>query len=302
MEQQTNYIIFQCYGNEGVFYECAYALLSLSRLYGGGGPAGTEIWIYTDNPGWFNILRNPGIQLHFRQIDNDLITKWKGSIDFVHRVKIEVLREFSSHRQGNILYVDTDVVFTRPIEEMMRNINSGDLYMHVMEGIVSNKANPVMAKLDAHLRENTPMKVNGRALWDLAMWNAGVLGFRSQHRPLLEDVLTFTDTEYPRFSKHIVEQFAFSVFFRQAGPIKTAAPFITHYWNLKEARIVLASFFNFFKTKAWEDLIACGHLVQMPVLMQEKVNFLQNRDITDKLLKKNWQPAEYDWKDLMSQL
>jgi lipopolysaccharide biosynthesis glycosyltransferase len=302
MEQQTNYIVFQCYGNEGVFHECAYALLSLSRLYGGGGPANTQICIYTDNPAWFSIFRNAGLSISFRTIDNEVLHRWRGNIDFVHRVKIEVLREFAASKNGNILYSDTDVVFTRPIEPMMAAINAGELYMHVMEGIVSSKSNPLLTKLDTYLRDNTPMKVNGRALWDLAMWNAGVLGFRSQDRDLLEDVLTFTDAEYPRFSKHIVEQFAFSVFFRQAGPIKTASPYIMHYWNLKEVRPLLASFFSFFKTKNWEDLTGYSNLIQMPVLMQEKVNFLHNRDITDKLLKKNWQPADCDWKDLMTQL
>jgi len=247
MEQQTNYIVFQCYGNEDVFHECAYALLSLSRLYKGGGPANTEVWIYTDNLSRFSAFRNPGLSLHFCSLSEEVLTRWRGVIDFVHRVKIEVLKDFVATRNGNILYVDTDVVFMEPIEEMMAAVSSGSLYMHVMEGIVSTRSNPVLAKLDTYLRDNTAMKVNGRALWDLAMWNAGVLGFNTQYRQVLDDVLTFTDAEYPKFPKHIVEQFAFSVFFRQAGVIKTAAPFILHYWNLKEARPALASFFTFLR-------------------------------------------------------
>lgn len=303
MEQQLNYIVFQCYGNEGVFHECAFALLSLARIYNGGLPANTQVWIYTDNPGWFsNILHNPGIELHFCELDATRIAKWRGSIDFVHRVKIEVLIDFTRSRNGNVLYADTDVVFMRPIEPMLQAIAAGEMYMHVNEGIVSEKANPIMAKLDAHLRDSTPMKVNGRSLWDLAMWNAGVLGFHTRHNAVLEDVLTFTDAEYPQFSKHVVEQFAFSVFFRQTGTIKAAAPYMLHYWNLKEARTVLASFFEFFKSKSWDDLILYSGLVQMPVMMQEKVNFLANRDITDKLLKKTWQPTDYDWRDVMTQV
>lgn len=303
MEQQLNYIVFQCYGNEGVFHECAFALLSLARIYNGGLPAGTQVWIYTDNPAWFgNTLHNHGIDLHFCELDAARIARWRGSIDFVHRVKIEVLLDFTRSRNGNVLYADTDVVFLHPIEPMLHSIADGNIYMHVNEGIVSEKANPIMAKLDAHLRDSTPMKVNGRSLWDLAMWNAGVLGFHTRHNALLEDVLTFTDAEYPQFSKHVVEQFAFSVFFRQAGTIKAAAPYMLHYWNLKEARTVLASFFEFFKSRSWQDLILYSSLVQMPVLMQEKVNFLANRDIADKLLKKTWQPPDYDWRDVMTQV
>lgn len=302
MELQTNYIVFQCYGNEAIFHECAYALLSLSRLYDGKSPGNTQVWIYTDNAAWFSTFKDIGLQLHFSNLNTDIITKWRGTIDFVHRVKIEVLKDFTNDKQGNVLYADTDVVFTRPIDEMMQGISNGKLYMHVMEGVVSSRCNPIFTKLDAYLREYTPMQVNGKPLWDLCMWNAGVLGFHTRYRYLLDEVLTFTDSEYPRFPKHIVEQFAFSVFFRQAGDIKTAAPYILHYWNLKEARTALASFFNYFSGNSWNELCRYSQLMQMPVLMQEKVNFFQNRDITDKLLKKLWQPADIDWKEMLTEI
>lgn len=297
-----NYIVLQCYGDEGIFYECAYALLSLSRHYGCGSPANTQVWIYTDNPSWFSQFRNPGLDLHFCTINETHIKRWRGSIDFVHRVKIEVLKDLTRDVVGNVLYVDTDVVFMKPIDEMMQAIGEGKLYMHVMEAVVSSRSNPILAKLDTHLRDTNPMQINGRSLWDLAMWNAGVLGFYTGHRYLLNDVLTFTDTEYPKFPKHIIEQFAFSVFFRQEGQIKAAAPYILHYWNLKEARPLLASFINQFKNRSWEDLVHHSEMIQMHVLMQEKVNFLSNMDITDKLLKKHWAPAECNWNDMLTQL
>ncbi len=297
-----NYIVFQCYGNEGVFHECAYALLSLSRVYNGGGPANTQIWIYTDNPEWFAFLRNPGLDIRFRKTDSAEITRWRGAIDFVHRVKIEVLKDFTATHPGNILYCDTDVVFLSPIEPMLQAISAHKLYMHVMESTVSSRSNPILTKLDTYLRDNVPMQVHGKPLWDLAMWNAGVLGFHTTHRLILDDVLSFTDSEYPKFPKHIIEQFAFSVFFRQADKIKAAAPYILHYWNLKEVRTLLASFFTQFRSRSWEDMVRYSNMVQMHVLIQEKTNFLANRDITDKLLKKNWQPAEYNWNELLTQL
>ncbi len=302
MDKQPNYIVFQCYGNESIFHECAFALLSLTRLYGGGYPANTQIWVYTDNPDWFSTFKNMSLPLNFCEVTPAVIAKWRGSIDFVHRVKIEILKDFTRDRNGNVLYTDTDVVFTWPVDYLMKQIGSGQLYMHVNEGVVSSRSNPIFAKLDAHLHDNTPMKVNDKPLWDLPMWNAGVLGFDTKYRYLLDDVLTFTDTEYPRFPKHIVEQFAFSVFFAHAGTIKAAAPYVLHYWNLKEARAVLASFIAHFKNHDWNELSEYSSLLQMPVLMQEKVNFLANRDITDKLLKKQWQPADYNWRELLTQL
>jgi len=297
-----NYIVFQCYGNEGVFHECTYALLSLSRLYKPGQPSDLEIWIYTDNPGWFQSFKGCMLPLHFQVINSGTIKQWRGAIDFVHRVKLEMLKDFAQNRNGNILYADTDVVFTHPLDEVFEQTGEGKLYMHTCEGVVSGNGNPMLRKLNNYLRENVPVKVNGKPIQDLAMWNAGVLAFNTKLRYLLDDALTFTDSEYPRFPKHIIEQFACSVGFQQVGDVKAAAPYIMHYWNLKEARIVLASFFAWFKDRSWDELVRYGALIQMHVLMQEKVNFLHNRGISGKLLKKQWQPPNYDWKQVEKQV
>ena len=69
MKIQANHIVFQCYGNESIFHECTYALLSLSRIYAAGVPENTQVWIYTDNPGWFSSFKGCAIPLHFRSID-----------------------------------------------------------------------------------------------------------------------------------------------------------------------------------------------------------------------------------------
>lgn len=299
---QTNYIVFLCYGNEGVFYECAYSLLSLSRTNTAEQLTGTEVWIYTDNPAWFALLHDCSIPLHFRTLDSNTIKQWRGKIDFVHRIKIEALKDFTKERNGNILYTDTDVAMTQGIGQVWQNINAGELYMHVNEGTVSNRGNAMLAKLDSYLQNGSHIVVNGKALNHLAMWNAGAMGFNTKYRHLLDEVLTFTDTEYPKFPKHVVEQFAFSVYFQQAGPVKSLSPYMLHYWNLKEARQVLASFFIFFKDRKWDDLVRYSGQVQMPVLMQEKGNYFQTQTIADKLSKKKWVPSIPDWSTVTTQV
>ena len=295
MNSQTCYIVYQCYGNEGVFLECTYSLLSLSRIYGPGGPVNTEIWIYTDNPDWFKGFADCTLQLNFRHMDRAIINLWRGEIDFVHRVKIELLKDFTSKKAGNILYTDTDVVFTSRIDNLFEDISAGKLFMHVREGCVNGRSSPVLKKLNRYLTGRTHQPVNGKQLFELDMWNAGVLGFNTSYKPLLDKVLVFTDIEYPQFSKHIVEQFAFSVYFQEAGAIHAAAPYMLHYWNLKEVRLVLGAFFRKFKSKHWQELTQLIELLQLPVLMQDKVNFYQNRSILDKLLKKEWEPSDQHW-------
>jgi len=257
-------------------------------------PADTELWIYTDNADWFKGFDIP-LPLHYRSLDPATLKAWRGSIDFVHRVKIELLRDFTAAHQGNILYVDTDVVFTAPIDAMLQAIGGGALYMHVPEGIVSVGHNPVLRKLHKHLKQHNHDTINGVRLYDLPMWNAGVLGLSTSYTPVLEKVLAFTDREYPLFPKHIVEQFAFSVYFAEAGNIHPASPYILHYWNLKEARLVLSSFFKRYKALSWQALVDKFHVLQLPVLMQEKAGYYQNRSVIAKLLKKQWKPGEPEW-------
>jgi len=300
--QQKSYIIFQCYGHEGIFHECAFALLTLSQLYATSEFKNIHVVIYTDNPEWFGRFKDCGVPLLFRKIDDELIKKWRGEIDFVHRVKIEVLRDFTQRKGGNILYLDTDIVFLKRIDMMLEDIHTGDLYMHVMEGIVSEEANPILKKLAFYLREQKTIQLPGKPLYDSAMWNAGVLGFSAQHYALLDNVLFFTDMVYPQFPKHVVEQFAFSLYFQRSAKVRAASPYILHYWNVKEMRIILASFFEYFSNKKWDELVLYSTLIQVHVIMQEKISFLHNRSLMGKLKKESWEPAIPNWELLVKQL
>lgn len=303
MEPTKSYIVFQCYGNEGTFYECAYALLSIARLYKKEDLASTEIWIYTDNPSFFQSFKNCDLPLHYRKLDAATIKAWRGSINFTHRVKLEMLRDFTSDKDGIVFYLDTDTVLLKRIDDVLNNIRNDEaLYMHLLEGIVSNRENEILRKLDDHLQKSNATAIKGKPINELGMWNAGMLGFDTWYRYLLDEALAFTDTEYPKFSKHIVEQFAVSMCFQKEGNVKSAAPYILHYWNMKEARNVLSSFFSYFSDKTWPELVRYSELVNMHVLMQEKINFLNNRTVVQKLLKKQWRPQKQDWAELMKQL
>ena len=299
---QKNYIVTQCYGNEDIFYECAFALLSMSRLYGDGFLSSTEIWIYTDKPEWFSRFADCPLPVHFRKMDAATIAQWQGTHRFVHRLKIELLRDLVKDKQGNILYMDTDVVWTHAVDEMLARIGNGALYMHVQEGLINDGGNPVLKKLSAFLNTGKEIKATDPKMGEHYMWNAGILGFNTSHTPLLENVLALTDKIYPLYPKHVVEQFAFSYCFANETHIKAAAPYIIHYWNLKEMRKILAAFFTHFKDVKWSELAALAALLQPHLYMQEKAAFYQNRSIAGKLAKDKWQPTLPVWENLLHQL
>ncbi len=300
--RQPSYLVLQCYGNEGIFLECAFALLSLSRLYKTETWPNFEIWLYTDQPEWFSRFKDCPLPLNFRKIDQPTIQKWRGDINFVHRVKIEVLLDFAQNHDGNILYADTDVVFTHSIDSVFEGIDNGALYMHMQEGRVSDCGNPLLKKLNTYLHSAGAPKINNQPLYDLDMWNAGILGFNTKHKNLLQDVLNFTDEQYRHFPKHVIEQFAFSAVFQSNTEVKAALPFVLHYWNMKEARVIFKSFFTHFAGAAWADLALYSSMIQLYELVLQKIRFGYNRTLIQKIANKKWQPADYNWAELTKQL
>jgi len=301
---ENSYIVMQAYGSRDILNECAFALLSLCRQNNRDTLKPLHVYIYTDQPTYFKAFEGCWLNLHFREVDASTLKAWRGAIDFVHRVKIEVLRDMASTYSGQILYLDTDVVFAAPVAEMMQRISEGKLYMHIMEGTIFPSENLVFQKLSRFFKNNQPT-VNGSPVSipeNAVMWNAGVLGFHTQYKDVLEAVLSFTDEVYKQFPKHVVEQFAFSLYFQQTAPLLTAHNAIFHYWNLKELRPVLASFFKHFANAKWDALIAYSSLIQLPDYLQQKANFYYNRSTFNKLAKKTWQPRLPDWELLAQQI
>jgi len=290
----------QCYGDEGIFYECAMNLLSLSRLYKKEELEQVEIWIYTDKPAWFNRFRQCDLPLNFKPLNDIILKQWRGKIDFVHRVKIEMLKNVLQGKDGSILYVDTDTLFTRRIDELWQQIEGGALFMHMDEGKVSGEGNEVLRKLNAFLHSSQAPQ--GKPLYDMQMWNAGVLGFNTGHAALLDEVLKLTDSVYARYPKHIAEQFAFSVIFQQQGKVQAAEPYLFHYWNLKEGRELFAKFFKHFEKATWAELTHYSKMIDIPGLVKEKVNFKDNRGFMGKLMGRQWEMKRHDWHALMKQL
>jgi hypothetical protein len=299
----TRYLVFQAYGHEAVLRECAFALLSFLHQHPQGIP-GLEILIYTDKPEFFKDYE-AALPLQYRRISSDEIRRWRGDIDFVHRVKIEVLLDAVRTHAGAFLYADTDIVFLQSVERIFEGIEAGRRYMHVQEYRLRDEVNPVGVKFRKFLSKQGPLEWAGRRetiSLDTAMWNAGVLGFSDADKALLEEVLAFTDAVYPLFHKHIVEQFAFSLTFARAGQVYATCREILHYWSLKEMRDYLASFFLHFQERSVPELARLSQLIQLHVPMQDRGSFYLNRSPLGKIRRVQWSPLIPDWAELERQM
>ena len=254
-------VLYQAYGHQDILNECLFSIMSFLRQVAedeqgpsaGSRPA-CKILIYTDQPEFFRPwLSSSPIPVNYEQLTARQIQEYRGAIDFVHRVKVKVIEHFFAHHQGHLFYVDSDTVFTSPPWALFQAVAEGQFVMHINEGRISDKINPIFKKMYRFLRRNAfvlgPMgpQNSGNKTFipvDTAMWNAGVLGIPEGQKDLVQEVLSLTDQMYSIYAKHVMEQFAFSYILFRRGEILSADKQIHHYWDFKEFRVEIAEFLD----------------------------------------------------------
>jgi len=235
-----DYLIYQAYGSPDVLHEALLSILSYLRQ-----PTSATVLVYTDQPAYLQAVLGEVAAVAYVPIEPAQWQAWRGEIDFVHRVKIKVLQHAAAHYAGNLVYADTDTIWLQSPAEIFAALSRGERFMHVAEGPLGD-GNPLNRKINRALRPlpgQAPLAGGAVIGPTTRMYNAGVLGLRSADAPLLATVLALTEQLYRRYPKHVMEQLAFSVLWAQAGPVREAAPWVYHYWNLKEIRPALAALF-----------------------------------------------------------
>ena len=270
----TNTLLYQAYGQPGIRHEAIFSILSAYAAGGGTLGHGVRIVVYTDDVAAFESLLGQQSAIEYQPVAAAQWQQWRGSIDFVHHVKIEVLRHAAAHYPGPLLYLDTDTLFERPPAEVFSWLAAGPRLMHVAEGTLQ-RGGYLNRKIGRYLRKTNFVSACGGPVIgpDTPMYNAGVLGLHSTDAPLLAQVLCLTEELYRAYPKHVMEQLAFSAVLSAAGPVREAAPGIFHYWNLKEARPLLAAFFERHAGQPLPTLLP--RLAEVPIrrLSAEKAQF-----------------------------
>jgi hypothetical protein len=289
----NNYILLQAYGSKEIFDECRFFLMRFAATATNWEKDNINIVIYTNNQTvfdkWIPVLPN----IIFVPITMEQVTEWRGSINFVHRVKIEIITHFFSLYNGNMLYCDTDTYPIQSLQPLFESIDDDKIYMHTSEGKIVDM--PQFKKWYNFLQKSNLPFFN-KSVVNTTMWNAGVIGINHQCKDILPAVLKLTDDVYPLFKKHTVEQFAFSYSLLQLKNIAAADMYIYHYWNLKELRILLNSWFLKNKETPIKSLIKSSQTISPQQISVEKFSFLNKPKIFQlykKLKGKNWNIENY---------
>lgn len=298
MDKQ-NYILYFTHGSDEFLNEAVFALLS---YYAHHKPDENKIVIYTDNIPYFKKRLPQNIE--YVALDKETVKNWKGEINFVHRAKIELLKDFSSRFSGNVLYLDSDTYFRTNISVLFEQIQKGIPVMSLEEGPIDSSSIKHLKEFDRYFKKKNYQLTIGNKTFEfqknVRMYNAGIIGTRlPDNAPLLDEALRITDYIYPENPSHVVEQFAFSYLLQtQSSKIIEAEPLIHHYWYFKEFRAILKDFFETYKDKSFEELVVLCPKINPEYLGAEKLRY-KNASFTEKLHIKftkfrKWKIKEYN--------
>ena len=275
---KKNYLVYIAFGNDDFRNEAMSSILSYLLLKPQ--PDDATVLIYTDLPGHFKALETAPVPIVCNEIKPEQWKLWRGHIDFVHRIKIEVILHTILTYGGNTLYVDSDTYFLKSPAPVFEALAKGERFMHVYESTLKTSKG-----FHASVYEN--LKKYPEAEWyhtlsGASMYNAGVIGLSATEEPLLRKVLALTDTLYALHPTHVMEQLSFSMSMPIDGRLEQAAPYILHYWHMKDIRPVLSEFFKQHQGVSTAALVEA--YAKLPVLEASRTK--------DKWeLKKRWQRA-----------
>ena len=215
-----NYLIYLSFGNDDYHRETLFSIISFYKF--NTVKDQINILIYSDKPSFFKEILPPTVQFHV--IDTQQINDWKGSLNYIYRLKTKVLQAVCATYTGNFLFVDTDTVFLKNSTSLFEQIELGELMLDANEGKLIDNAGGIARKTKRFLKkQNTfsiPSDEKTITLTDqFVVWNSGTIGFTNAVQKTLISVEDLMDLLYVKSKIYIVEQIALSYYFQKINNV-----------------------------------------------------------------------------------
>jgi hypothetical protein len=241
-------IIYISHTSQKFYDQTRFSILTLLHLLVQKNDRAIQIIVYTDAPE--SVPSHPFISI--KKISRDVIKGYKGPFHFVHRVKLEVLRDESRKNTEPFLFVDSDTRWLSYPEHLVQVMHSKEAassptcYLHVRES--DNLAN--ISDQYNTMYENfgpTLQSLGVKLEQPFQMWNTGAVGVNQGATAFFEKALKLTDFLIPRvLPTYWLEQTALSMIAMshyQVTPL--TEKILHHYWNYSfEAPFYLKQIFQ----------------------------------------------------------
>lgn len=237
-------LVVQSYGREAEYSRGIFAIWSFFA-HSDYSKGESQALLFTDNPEYFKPYLK-GLPVVYRLLTTEKIKAMRGAIDFVHRVKIEIIAEAFQLIDGPLFYLDSDTCFIQNPNFVVRELNPRKVFMHQYEyRFEAMKAIPLPAGTPFHLfydfvmgqafrlTDGTTIEISSEQV----SWNAGVIVLLPEHQKFLPDVLKLTDDFYPDTHHHGCEQYAFNIVLGKKLSMGTCPETVFHYWPVVQKTI-----------------------------------------------------------------
>jgi len=243
-------IVYLSHGGQKFYDQTRFSVLTLLDLLLKQGRDDYRILIYTDRP-----EQSPDhASIHSVRISSEELKKFRGPLEFIHRIKLEVLRRAEADIGLPFIFVDCDTRWLKIPDEQFESLSdrgqrqSGAapvFYMHKFEGTMADNFYPNYLRL-WHEKRTKLVEWKLRADPPWTMWNSGTIGVPWGATGFFRDVLAVTDDLILDVRQRIfIEQLAFSLVASSRFQIRPFDDCLVHYWNYgTELPILLRRFFD----------------------------------------------------------
>jgi hypothetical protein len=239
-----NYLLYNA--SEGIHStnECRYALLKLLSVYNLKPPHGLYVVVHTAHPRLFDDFLTFFPQIEIRDPINDRSNS-----------KQQLIQNFFSTTQGNLLFCDTATYPLKPFETLFGEIERGVLFLYRKEQPKANGHQNILKQVQTilshsqHKMDGLPAKVD-----ETPVFNAAVTGLN--HTML--DVVKFATN------------FSLSHAFQKQPPIKTANDYFADYFELNEFRALLHTFFTKNEEESIPNMVKLVNYLDVNAIQSEK--------------------------------
>lgn len=264
-------LVTQSFGRESEYKRVILSIWSYWLYH----PTG-RVLLFTDAPDYFSIFFKD-MPVQYKPLTDEKLKLMRGSIDFLHRIKIAIIEEAFAHGGENLLYIDSDTFFIDNVNFIDDELAADRAFMHVREYRFDSlremklpAAKPFHAFLD--LIESTSFFGRGGNIIPVSSqqysWNAGVMAFHPSHRDILLDVYALTEQFYPKTENHASEQYAFSIVLQNNVALFPCDRACYHYWY-RVKKTIVDSILEDVLVPKWATMNSDQKLVSVKVIVQQ---------------------------------
>lgn len=227
-------LVTQSFGNEAEYKRAVFCLASFYAHCS----SKSICYLFTDNPDYFRKYFHD-FPIRYFLLTPDKIKRMRGSIDFLHRMKIVLIEESFEQTNDNLLYVDSDTFFLKDPSSTIAKVSPATSIMHLPEysfesmnrwmlpaGVPFRAYVNYITDNSFKMPDGSELRVN---IHDFS-WNAGVMMFHTSHRKYIPEVYILTDATYPATHNHACEQYAFSIVMQRHTQVERCDDVSYHYW------------------------------------------------------------------------